>query len=364
MKHLFLFSFLTLSLLAKSQTETFMRIHQPNNQVLDIPISQVDSVTYFTQTFLQNNLALKIQQDPELTKVNGALIIANIKDTLSKPGAFTFFTPVNESLDSLKLVIDKTSPSVTAQNINQTIRYHIAKGTYRSSDIPPGAKNIKVFTINTPQDSLFVTKAPNGSIYVNGVKVDDAKKDITAANGVIHKLVNNKSTKEYGFLYSPSKLNAYDFIKSIKGGNNGLDSLAKMIDRAATADPNLISAVKNNAVTVAAPVNSEMAKLVQAFGGDINKISPSILLLILRNHILPSREYIINLAIATTQPAAGTPTLSGNKLGYTIAQFNAFGGAQLPAFYILKEKPVPVIAADNMVSNGVLHLIYGVILDR
>ncbi|MBU6158922.1 MAG: fasciclin domain-containing protein [Bacteroidetes bacterium] len=310
----------------------------------------------------------KVNQDPELSYIKNALGIAGLADTLSKSGAkFTFFAPVNATLDSLtyqgvkysKLLTD----TVNGYSVNTTreeLRYHIVKGTYRSGDIPAGTKNLKVFTINIPEDSLFVTKATNNSIYVNGVKVDDAKKDITVGNGVIHKLVHNKATEEYGYLELPSSKNVYDLIKTTPG----LDSLAKMIDRAASFDATLIPALKNNIVTVAAPVNSELSKLIQAFGGNINNISPAVIASVLKNHVMLSREFLINLAIATSSPDAGVPTLSGKKLGYTIAKFDAFGGAQLPAFYILKDKPVPLLASDFMCKNGVVHLIYGVILDK
>jgi uncharacterized surface protein with fasciclin (FAS1) repeats len=317
----------------------------------------------FTTLKSENNLNYlysKINQDSELSKLRAGIDIANLKDTLSKPGAFTFFAPVNSSLDSLGIVINNTS-DVSADEINQILRYHIVKGTYRSADIPAGAKNLKVSTINNPADSLFITKAPNGSIYVNGVKVDDAKKDITVGNGVIHKLVNNKATKEYGFLYFPDNQNAYDLIKASTGE---LDSLAKMIDRAATVDPNLIPVLKNNIVSIAAPINEALVDFVRAFGGDINKIPATVIAAVLKNHITPSREFLINLAIATLSSAAGTPTLSGTKLGYTIVSFDAFGGAQFPALYILKDKPVPIIASDFMCKNGVIHLVYGVILDK
>lgn len=311
------------------------------------------------------SVTAKIKQDSELSYINSALGIAGLADTLSKSDAkFTFFAPVNAALDSLEIVINKTSADFTAEDINETVRYHIVQGAYRSADIPAGAKNLKVPTINNPADSLFITKASNGSIYVNGVKVDDAKKDITVGNGVIHKLVNNKSSREYGFLYFPFSLTVYDLIKASTGGQNGLDSLAKMIDRAATVDPTLIPSLKSNIVSVAAPINSELAKFVTAFGGDINKIPPAVIASVIKNHITPSREFLINLAIATSSPEAGTPTLGGKKLGYTIATFSSLGGAQLPALYILKEKPVPILASDFMCKNGVIQVIYGVILDK
>ena len=310
----------------------------------------------------------KINQDAELSVIKNALGIAGLTDTLSKAGAFTFFAPVNASLDSLNLqgvsyseLLTDTVNGYTPSTIKRELRYHIVKGSYRSGDIPAGSKNLKVSTINNPSDSLFITKAPNNSIYVNGIKVDDTKKDITTENGVIHKLVHNKNTEEYGFLEIPINQNAYDLIKSV----SVLDSLEKMIDRAATVDPTLIPALKNNIVTIAAPIDREMAKLVQAFGGDINKIPAATIAAVLKNHIMPSREFSINLAIATASTVAGVPTLNGtNKIGYNIFKFDALGGIQLPALYILKDKPVPVIGQDFMFKNGVLHLINGVILDR
>jgi uncharacterized surface protein with fasciclin (FAS1) repeats len=302
---------------------------------------------------LANSLVSKIGQDADLNYIKDAIGIAGLSDTLSKAGEFTFFAPVDEALDSLGVVINNTT-DYTAQEINETLRYHIVKGVYRSGDVPANADNEKLFTINTPADSVFVTKTSTGSIYVNGVKVDDAKKDITVENGVIHKLVNDKATNQYGFLYAPEKKNIYDFIKTYRDsqGRAYFDSIAKIIDRAATVDPSLITALKTQVVTAAIPLDVTLVPFLQAIGG-INALPANALLSIVNNHIILKRTFLINLAIAGT---GGTTTKSNQKLKYGFTQTNQ------PIFYIDAAKAVNLFVGDIMCSNGVIHVVDNLIL--
>jgi uncharacterized surface protein with fasciclin (FAS1) repeats len=365
---------LALTLLLSLQSfcqQTIMRIHQKDQNVLEIPIANIDSITHYTESgSIFNSLVTKINQDAELSYIKSAIGIAGLTDTLSKAGTnFTFFAPVNASLDSLtydgmsysKLLTD-TVNGYSAEYTRKELRYHIIQGKYRSADVPADAENLKLMTINTPADSVFVTKTQNGSIYVNGKKVDDAKKDITTDNGIIHKLVSDNASREYGYLELPINLSVYDLLKQYTGRGDLFDSIVKMIDRAATVDPTLIPALKNNRVTIAAPLNSALVPFIKAAGGDINKIPAATIESVLKNHIIADRKFVINFVKAV--PAGGITTMNGQKLKYKIATFD--GGIERPVLYIVdaSDKWVPVLANDFMCRNGVLHIISGVILDK
>jgi hypothetical protein len=174
--------------------------------------------------------------------------------------------------------------------------------------------------------------------------------------------VSDNASREYGYLELPINLSVYDLLKQYTGRGDLFDSIVKMIDRAATVDPTLIPALKNNRVTIAAPLNSALVPFIKAAGGDINKIPAATIESVLKNHIIADRKFVINFVKAV--PAGGITTMNGQKLKYKIATFD--GGIERPVLYIVdaSDKWVPVLANDFMCRNGVLHIISGVILDK
>ena len=284
-----------------------------------------------------NTIAGKINSDAELTQIKTGVATANLGSTLSATGPFTLFAPVDAALNALTINFG----SLDQATANSIIRYHTVSGKYLSTDIPVGTKNLKVLTINTPADSVFVTKIASGVIYVNGKNVDDAKKDIAADNGVIHKL--NSSN---GILLPPTR-NVYDQISVA-----GYDSIKKLVDRAAQADANLVNVLKTSVMTFIAPTNAAFQAFLSGAITQINQLTPAQALALLKDHIVLSRNFVIDFAVVSS---TGFPAWGGSNL-----KFGSAGGGQF-ALYYSPTAGVLLGANDIMCFNGVIQRTGGIL---
>jgi uncharacterized surface protein with fasciclin (FAS1) repeats len=284
-----------------------------------------------------NTIAGKINSDAELTQIKTGMATANLSSTLSATGPFTLFAPVDAALNALAINFG----SLDQATANSIIRYHTVSGKYLSTDIPAGTKNLKVLTINTPADSVFVTKLASGVIYVNGKNVDDAKKDIAADNGVIHKL--NSSN---GILLPPTR-NVYDQISVA-----GYDSIKKLVDRAAQADANLVNVLKTSVMTFIAPTNAAFQAFLSGAITQINQLTPAQALALVKDHVVFSRNFVIDFAVVSS---TGVPAWGGSNL-----KFGSAGGGQF-ALYYLPTAGVLLGANDIMCFNGVIQRTGGIL---
>jgi len=285
-----------------------------------------------------NTIAGKINTDAELTQIKTGMATANLGSTLSATGPFTLFAPVDAALNALTINFG----SLDQATANSIIRYHTVSGKFLSSDVPAGAKNLKLLTINTPADSVFVTKLASGVIYVNGKNVDDAKKDIAADNGVIHKL--NSSN---GILLPPTR-NVYDQLSVA-----GYDSIKKLVDRAALADANLVNTLKNSVMTFVAPTNAAFQAFFSAGSvTQINQLTTTQALNLVKDHVVFSRNFVIDFAVVSS---TGVPAWGGSNL-----KFGSTGTGQF-ALYYLPTAGVLLGANDIMCFNGVIQRTGGIL---
>ncbi|MBU3714736.1 MAG: hypothetical protein FGM46_07280 [Ferruginibacter sp.] len=304
----------------------------------------------------------KINTDAELTQIKAIVAKGLLSDTFAKPGPFTVFAPVDATLTAYGL-----SASLLDQPTSElVVAYHTVAGRYLSTDIPtivtPGSngnyqnENIKVFTIKTPgnlPDSLFITKLPSGDIYVNGVSVDGAKKDILADNGVIHKLNNTN-----GFLF-PSFDDAVDYINKSTANStsattkaNGLDSLAKALAKAKQALPQLEQLLRTSVVSIMAPTNKAFQDFFasQPNFKKVDDLSAQQLLSLLSDHLVLGRKFIINIAFASSGQggSTGVNTYSGVPLKFSSNPL---------ALYLTPTAGADLVVPDIMILNGVVHKI-------
>lgn len=315
-------------------------------------------------------VSTKVGTDAELTQLKAIVAKAQLTNKLSEAGPFTVFAPVDAYLNNPALASLKSAILGDAPTSELIVAYHTVSGRYLSSDIPgivtPGTggnyqnENIKVFTIKTPgnePDSLFITKLPSGDIYVNGVGVDGAKKDILADNGVIHKLNGTN-----GLLFPPFR-DAVDYINvstatstSATTKANGLDSLAKAVARAGAAFPGgataFVNVLKTSVVTIAAPTNKAFQDFFasQPNFKKIDDFTPQQLLGILADHLVLGRKFIINIAFATSNQggATGVSTYSNAPL-----RFNS----NPLALYLNPNAGADLVVPDITILNGVVHKI-------
>ncbi|MFN5335450.1 MAG: fasciclin domain-containing protein [Bacteroidota bacterium] len=289
-----------------------------------------------------NSITSKISGDAELTQLNTGVGIAQLGGTLNGTGPFTLFAPVDAALNALTINLG----SLDQATADKIIRYHIVNGNYPSANIPVG-QNLKLFTLNSPADSIFVTKLSNGVIYVNGNNIDPNKKDISASNGVIHKL---NSTN--GILLQPTS-NVYDQLKT-----TGYDSIFKLINRASIADANLVNMISKNVITFVAPTNQAFVQFFSAQPSvkEINQLTPAAALNLIKDHILLSRNFFVDLLIATNA-GTGISGYGGGNL-----KIAASGNPTYPyALYYVTSAAVLLENSGRMCHNGVLYKVGGIL---
>jgi uncharacterized surface protein with fasciclin (FAS1) repeats len=282
-----------------------------------------------------NTIAGKINSDAELTQLKAGVGVANLSTALSGTGPFTVFAPVDAAFAAYAINMS----SLDATTANNIIRYHTLSGKYTFNDFPTG-ENTKYSTINTPVDSVFVTKfttAQGTFVYVNGMPINNNQKDIAADNGTIHKL------NSPGILFPPTA-NVYNRISAA-----GFDSIQKLVKRAELADPNIANILTSNVVTLVAPSNAAFQAFFSAGAiKEINQLTPTQALNILKDHLLIGRKFIINIALSN----AGGGTLA---YGGSSVKVGSTDGVSYNALYYVTTAAVTLGTVDIMCFNGVIH---------
>lgn len=126
----------------------------------------------------QKNIVQTASDAGQFNTLVTAVKAAGLADTLSSGGPYTVFAPNDAAFDKLpagtvqSLVADK--PKLT-----DILKYHVVQGKYTSADL---AKMSEIKALDGK--TLMITKGPDGSLMINGAKVEKA--DIPASNGVIH----------------------------------------------------------------------------------------------------------------------------------------------------------------------------------
>jgi len=279
-----------------------------------------------------NTIAGLILNDTTLSTFEALMVKANLAITFDGTDPYTVFAP-----DNAAFAASGITPAVIngySQSQAQTIfLYHTLVSKVMAADLP-GGPNAPVTTFTN--DSVFVTRDVNGSIFVNGNKL--IQPDISADNGVIHKII--------GVLYPPTT-NIEEAILL-----NGLDSLAKAIARAtndSTGDDSLDSILSSSMVTMFAPTDSAFAYLDSLWSTNIDSIGMDTLVNVLKYHITPGRIFSSdfvdgplimfsggNTLVGLTNGPTGAPTITGTNNG---------------------GNPSNIIAPNIISRNGIVHII-------
>lgn len=282
-----------------------------------------------------NTIADVVINTASYSVLKEAVVKANLSATLSGPGPFTVFAPDNTAFSNAGIT-SATVAALSAAQLSDLLLYHTLSAKVTAADVPAGP-NAKVITAGG--DSVFVTKNATG-VYVNGIAV--AQADITADNGVIHRL--SKA------LNKPSG----NIVATAQAAGSGLDSLVKAIVRAnntAGGDPTLIATLSSATITVFAPNNAAFTQLLGALGlTDINQIPVGTLLAVLRYHVVGGRAFSSDLVNGSlTMLAGGSTTISLSPAATIRGNGNGSNASN-------------IIATNVMARNGVVHVIDRVLL--
>lgn len=295
----------------------------------------------------------------DLSLLVDALIAANagLVETLSSEGPFTVFAPTNEAfaglLDILGDEFNSLSDFDTQAEIDiliQVLTYHVVAGTEAfSTDLSDGQ------TIQTVQ-SENVTINLNGGVFVKDATDSDAQviiPDVDASNGVVH--VINKVLLPQAVLdiLFPPTPNIVELAQSV-------DDLSILVDALIQADAGLVEALSGEGpFTVFAPTNKAFADLLDSLGDSFNSLEDfdtdfekELLAKILTYHV------VNGVAVASTD-------LSDHQEIQTLQGESVF--AILNHGVAIRDKThidANVTGADNLASNGIVHIIDKVLLPQ
>jgi uncharacterized surface protein with fasciclin (FAS1) repeats len=275
-----------------------------------------------------------------------AVVKAGLDATLRGTGPFTVFAPDNNAFAAAGIT-SSTVASLSSAQLQSLLLYHTLPAKVMAADIAT-ASNTKVTTAGG--DSVFVTKNGAG-VFVNGIAV--AQADIAADNGVIHRLAKA--------LNKPSG----NIVATAQATGSGLDSLVKAIVKvnstaaASGGNPNLITLLSTNRLTVFAPTNAAFTQLLTALGtNDINNIPVATLNAVLGYHVVGARAFSSDLVAGTlTMFASGNTTIG--LTGPTIRGANGVLNLSVGG---TTNNTCNITGTNIMCTNGVVHVIDRVLL--
>lgn len=267
-----------------------------------------------------------VQSDEQFSQLASALETANFTDVVANPGAFTVFAPTNEAFNALYDELGVSGPAdIPIGRLKQILLDHITDGALSSDELQPG-QTLRGFEGGI----LRIGENDAGELTVNGVPI--AQADIMASNGIIH------SVDQVLFPSNDGGDDNDGTIFDIAQNDSRFSLLVAALERA-----NLTDIVDNpGGFTVFAPTNDGFNALFDELGvSGLEEIPIGELTPLLLNHITDGV-----LLSDELQPGQ---ILNGFRGGALRIGENEAGG--------LTVNGVPIVQADVMASNGVIHAI-------
>jgi len=259
----------------------------------------------------------------QVSTLEAAVVEADLVDALRGDGPFTLFAPLDPAFDALgsDLVSALLEPA-NADLLSAILTYHVLGGVAAASGSLTDGQ-----VVTTLQGDPLTIGVSGSGVTVGGVPVIQA--DVTATNGVIHFIG--------GVLVPPT-----DLVDT--GVLNGFYTLVDLV-RTAGLESTLRSDNGGAGFTVFAPTEAAFAALPAVPTGQA-------LVDVLTYHVVPAEVLSSSLSdgqvVTTVQGATFTVNIDGGSGAVSLTDGS---GAT-----------VNVIATDVSATNGVVHVIDGVLL--
>merc|ERR1719242_517111 len=283
------------------------------------------------------NIVELAQSVDDLSTLVAAVVAGDLAETLSSPGPFTVFAPTNEGFAALPEGTVETllKPENKAQLVD-ILTYHVLPAAVKSTDL-------KVFqSVQTVEGKNLHVVRLGDQVRVGASLSDADRKKVIAAdnmasNGVVH-IID-------GVMLPPAKL--ADAKPNIVELAQSVDDLSTLV--AAVVAGDLAETLSSSGpFTVFAPTNEAFGALP---GGTLDSLlkpeNKDQLVDILTYHVLPAQVLSTDL-----KPKQVVKTVEGKELLVSIYKGDVYAN---------KAK---VVGADNLASNGVAHIIDGVLLPK
>lgn len=258
--------------------------------------------------------------DGRFTTLVAAVQAAGLDGALASDGPFTVFAPTDQAFANVLDLLGISAADLLADTdlLTQILLYHVVPGAVTSDQV------MGIDSAETLQGSMVhFGDGPTG-VQINGAS-NVIIADIIASNGVIHVIDN--------VLFPPQNILG-------KAAENNLTIFQEALDAAG-----LTAALFGGPYTVLAPTNDAFVAALGALGLTKDELfaNTELLTAVLLYHVIPgayTSDVVVTLSSA--------PTLNGASISINGTSFN---GGQ-----------ANVYMADLEASNGVLHIIDGVLL--
>ena len=251
-----------------------------------------------------------------------AVKAAGLVDTLKSKGPFTVFAPTDAAFAKLpKGTIDELLKPSNKKKLQSILTYHVVAGKVKAADV------VKLSNAKTVQGQQVDIVVKDGHVSIDGAKV--LKTDIETSNGVIHVIDS---------VILPSEKDLVDTAVSA-------DSFTTLV--AAVKAAGLVDTLKGDGpFTVFAPTDKAFAQLPEGTIAELLKPeNKGKLTSILTYHVVAGR-----LPASDVVKLHSAKTVSGKEAKITTA-----------GKHVMIDK-AKVIATNIDASNGIIHVIDGVIL--
>ncbi|MBD2757603.1 fasciclin domain-containing protein [Spirosoma validum] len=275
-----------------------------------------------------------INQKSNLTLLKAAITRSGISSEFSK-GNITVFAPSDDAFKAAGYANEAAVSAAPAAALERILRYHIINSRVDRSSIPAGVNTVYQTSLASNVVSVFKTSLSD--ISVNQAKITEG--DNATTNSVVH-IINQ--------VLMPSTSNLTALIK----GNTSLSLLSAAIDRAGSSTQDLLNKSTQNGYTLFAPTNDAFkaagyADEAAIKAADQKKIS-DLLLYHLLNYQAFTQTFQNGADIVTAQGASIRTNVSSGKVTI-LGKGNGTNAAN-------------VTQADQIASNGVVHIIDRVLL--
>ncbi len=268
-------------------------------------------------TYRDANIIDKANELGIFSTLVGAVESTGLTSTLKYTGDYTVFAPTDDAFAALP---EGLLASLTTEQITNILTYHVIGAEIFSTDLEE-----KQTPSALSGETLFVTK-DDGGVKVNGSS-NVVTADVDVSNGVIHAIDEVLLPNEF--------LN----IVQIASKNYDLSTLVSLV-----SDQNLVETLSGNGpFTLFAPIDSAFAAISET----VATLTSEQITEILTYHVVSSKALSTDLSDGQT-----IETVQGENITVAIDDEGnvSFNGSS------------SVISVDIEGSNGVIHLIDGVLL--
>ncbi|MEL6269877.1 MAG: fasciclin domain-containing protein [Chloroflexota bacterium] len=270
-------------------------------------------------------------------------------------GNLTVFAPTDDAFAAALEALGLTAEELLAdtETLTTILTFHVVSGDFSGEDLVSVMTNAGVTELNTLSGEPLAIALEGDSIVLGGGQATVAAADIEADNGIIHVID--------GVLLPPSMMMGEEMaeeemsaepvsIPETAAAAGGFETLL-----AAAEAAGLVEALSGGNLTVFAPTDDAFAAALESLGLTAEELlaDTETLTAVLSYHVVNGDFSGEDLVSVMTN--AG------------VTELNTLGGAALPIALegdsiVLGGGQATVVAADIEASNGIIHVIDGVLL--